>query len=90
VRKFNTKEKKIMLLELQPEFDELLQPFGNHAVEFFLAASLYHARKISFASAAHIAGLSFEEYETSRGHKIYEHNISKEDREILKRVFNLP
>jgi hypothetical protein len=25
-----------------------------------LAASLYHARKVSFASAAHLAGLSFE------------------------------
>jgi predicted HTH domain antitoxin len=40
----------------------LLQSFGNHAVEFFLAASLYHARKISFASAAHIAGLSFDAF----------------------------
>jgi hypothetical protein len=51
-----------MLLELQPEFDDILQPLGNHAIEFFLAASLYHARKISFASAAHIAGLSFEAF----------------------------
>ncbi len=51
-----------MLIELQPEFEEVLQPFGNHAVEFFLAASLYHARKISFASAAHIAGLSFDAF----------------------------
>jgi len=51
-----------MLVELQPEFDEILQPLGNHAIEFFLAASLYHARKISFASAAHIAGLSFDAF----------------------------
>lgn len=51
-----------MLLELQPDFDDILQPLGNHAIEFFLAASLYHARKISFASAAHIAGLSFEAF----------------------------
>jgi predicted HTH domain antitoxin len=51
-----------MLLELHPEFDEILQPLGNHAIEFFLAASLYHSRKISFASAAHIAGLSFEAF----------------------------
>jgi predicted HTH domain antitoxin len=51
-----------MLVELQPEFDELLQPLGNHAVEFFLAASLYHARKISYSSAAHIAGLSFDAF----------------------------
>ncbi len=26
-----------MLLELQPEVDEVLQPFGHHAVEFFYA-----------------------------------------------------
>ncbi len=51
-----------MLVELQPEVDEVLQPLGSHAMEFFLAASLYHARKISFASAAHIAGLSFDAF----------------------------
>jgi len=34
-----------MLLELQPEFDDILQPLGNHAIEFFLAASLYHVKK---------------------------------------------
>ncbi len=51
-----------MLVELQPEFEEVLQPLGQHAIEFFLAASLYHAGKISFASAAHIAGLSFEAF----------------------------
>ena len=33
---------------------------------------------------------TFEKNETERGHKIYEHNISAKDREILKRVFNLP
>lgn len=50
-----------MLIELQAELDEVIQPLGNHAVEFFFwAASLYHARKVSFASAAHLAGLSFE------------------------------
>ena len=46
-----------MLVELQPEFEEVLQPLGLHAVGFFLAASLYHAGKISFASAAQFAGL---------------------------------
>lgn len=51
-----------MLVELQPEFEEVLQPLGLHAIEFFLAASLYHAGKISFASAAHIAVLSFEAF----------------------------
>lgn len=53
-----------MYVQLQPEFDEVLQPLGHHALEFFLAASLYHARKISFASAAHMAGLSFEAFKT--------------------------
>ncbi len=56
----NAKKENTMLLELQPEFDDILQPLGNHAIEFFLAASLYHAKKISFAKAAHIAGLDFE------------------------------
>ncbi len=39
-------------------------PWGGHALEFFLAASLYHARKISFASAAHMAGLDFDAFQT--------------------------
>lgn len=51
-----------MQVQLQPEFDEVLQPLGNHALEFFLAASLYHARKINFASAAHMARLDFDAF----------------------------
>jgi hypothetical protein len=51
-----------MQVQLQPEFDGILQPLGSHALEFFLAASLYHARKISFTSAAHMAGLDFEAF----------------------------
>ncbi len=39
-----------------------LQAFGHHAAEFFLAASLYHARKIRFSSAAHIAEPSFDAF----------------------------
>lgn len=58
-----------MFVELQPEVEEVLQPLGLHAIEFFLAASLYHAGKISFASAAHIAGLSFEAFK----HRLVEH-----------------
>lgn len=58
-----------MLAQLKPEFDDILQPLGNHAIEFFLAASLYHAHKISFASAAHIAGLDFEAFK----HRLEEH-----------------
>ncbi|MFI3121985.1 MAG: hypothetical protein QX203_18615 [Methylococcaceae bacterium] len=53
-----------MHIQLQPEFDDILQPLGSHAAEFFLAASLYHARKISFASAAHMAGLDFDGFKT--------------------------
>jgi hypothetical protein len=53
-----------MNIQLQPEFDEILQSLGSSAAEFFLAASLYHAKKISFASAAHMAGLDFEGFKT--------------------------
>lgn len=53
-----------MHIQLQPEFDDVLQPLGADAAEFFLAASLYHARKISFASAAHMAGLDFDSFKT--------------------------
>ena len=53
-----------MHIQLQSEFDDILQPLGSHAAEFFLAASLYHARKISFASAAHMAGLDFDSFKT--------------------------
>ena len=53
-----------MHIQLQPEFDDILLPLGNAAAEFFLAASLYHARKISFASAAHMANLDFESFKS--------------------------
>lgn len=44
----------------QSGFDDTLQSLDNHAVEFSLAASLYRAGKVSFASAAHMAGLDFD------------------------------
>jgi predicted HTH domain antitoxin len=53
-----------MQIKLQPEFDDILQPLGTNAAQFFLAASLYHARKISFTSAAHMAGLDFDSFKT--------------------------
>jgi len=34
-----------MQIKLQPEFDDILQPLGTDAAKFFLAASLYHAKK---------------------------------------------
>jgi len=51
-----------MHIHLKPEFNEVLEPFGETAAGFFLAASLYHAHKISFAAAAALADLSFEEF----------------------------
>lgn len=53
-----------MNIQLQPEFDDILQSLGGSAAEFFLAASLYHAKKISFASAARMTGLDFEGFKT--------------------------
>lgn len=53
-----------MNIQLQSEFDDILQLLGSSAAEFFLAASLYHAQKISFAGAAHMAGLDFESFKS--------------------------
>jgi len=50
------------MLHLKQEFDEVLEPFGHEAASFFLAASLYHAHKISFSAAAALADLSFEAF----------------------------
>jgi hypothetical protein len=72
-----------MQVQLQPEFDEILQPLGSHALEFFLAASLYHARKISFASAAHMAGLDFEAFKT-RLSEHFEHGYIIADECVLE------
>lgn len=43
-------------------FNEILEPLGSQSAQFFLAASLYHAQKISFNRAAELAGLSFDEF----------------------------
>lgn len=43
-------------------FNEILEPLGTQSAQFFLAASLYHAKKVSFHRAAELAGLSFEEF----------------------------
>ena len=51
-----------MQLQLKQDFDEVLEPLGYHAAEFFLAAALYHAHKVSFAAAASLAGMHFEEF----------------------------
>jgi len=44
---------------LSKEFDEVLEPLGYQAANFFLAASLYHAHKVSFSVAAELAELDF-------------------------------
>jgi predicted HTH domain antitoxin len=44
------------------EFNEILEPLGTQSAQFFLAASLYHAKKVSFNRAAELAGLSFEDF----------------------------
>lgn len=49
-----------------PTFSDVLFPLGAGAGagagEFFLAAGLYHADKVSFSAASALAGLGFEEF----------------------------
>ncbi|MDY6850023.1 MAG: hypothetical protein AB7F20_01320 [Geoalkalibacter sp.] len=51
-----------MAQELKEQLDEVLGPEGAKSANFFLAAGLYHARQISFSTAASLAGLSFEAF----------------------------
>ena len=51
-----------MEIQSLEEFNEILGPLGAKSTQFFLAASLYHAQKVSFHRAAELAGLSFEEF----------------------------
>ena len=53
---------KAVQVQLKQEFDEILEPLGANAASFFLAASLYHAHKVSFSAAAGLANLSFNEF----------------------------
>jgi len=45
-----------------PNFATILEPFGDGAEDFFLAASLYHAGKVSFGTAAALSGLGHKEF----------------------------
>jgi predicted HTH domain antitoxin len=45
-----------------PDFATILEPLGAGAEAFFLAASLYHAGKVSFGRAAALSGLGYEEF----------------------------
>lgn len=48
--------------QLNQQFDQVLEPLGPDAADFFLAANLYHSKKVSFESAAALARLSFEAF----------------------------
>ena len=52
----------IMEMTTFEEFNDILEPLGANSAKFFLAASLYHAGKVSFHRAAELAGLSFEAF----------------------------
>jgi hypothetical protein len=47
---------------INPDFVPVLEPLGQGAADFFLAASLYRAHKIGFAAAAALGGLGFDEF----------------------------
>ena len=51
--------KKILLNNC---FDEVLDPLGDNAANFFLSASLYFSHKISFSAAAALSELSFNDF----------------------------
>ncbi|MBF0471934.1 MAG: hypothetical protein HQL48_11260 [Gammaproteobacteria bacterium] len=51
-----------MSLALNHHFEEILEPLGHESANFFMAASLYHAKKLSFSAAASLAGLDFDAF----------------------------
>ncbi len=50
------------MIQVLKNFEEILEPLGAQSTQFFLAASLYHAGKVSFQRAAELAELSFDEF----------------------------
>lgn len=44
------------------QFEKILVPLGKQSGEFFLAASLFHARQLDRQSAAKLAGFSVSEF----------------------------
>ena len=57
-----TPEGKYLNLQVKNEFYEVLEPLGNQAASFFLAASLFHSHKISFTAAVALFDLSFDAF----------------------------
>jgi hypothetical protein len=49
-------------LKINPDFAAVLGSFGMGAGDFFLAAGLYLAGKISFGAAVALDGLGYEEF----------------------------
>ena len=47
---------------INPDFAPVLETLGKGASDFFLAAGLYHANKVSFGAAAALAGLGYDEF----------------------------
>ena len=56
-------------MQHQQQFDEILDLLGDNSAEFFMAASLYHAKKVSFSKAVSLANLSFDAFL----HRLEEH-----------------
>jgi len=78
--------------QLNAQFEEILEPLGSRAADFFLAASLYHSRKVSFEAAAALADLSFEDF-NQRLQEHFEHGYSLADEVVLEdinTIKNLP
>lgn len=61
-RRLNPELEPISVAQINPAFAPVLESLGQGAGDFFLAAGLYHARKVSFAAAAALAGLGFDEF----------------------------
>ena len=72
-----------MNIQVKIEFYEVLEPLGNQAANFFLAASLYHAHKISFTAAAALADLSFDAF-LSRLQEHFDSGFRLTDESILE------
>ena len=58
-----------MKLQVNDAFAEVLSTLSHGSPDFFLAASLYHAREASFAAAAELAGMDVSTF----GAKLSEH-----------------
>ena len=82
-------------MQIKDQFDEILDPLGDGAADFFLAASLYHAHKISFCAAAALANLTFDaflfrlEEHFGRGF-IIDNEVVLEDIELVNRLSDGP